>query len=160
MMKLAAFSLIALAGACVLVPLAEAQAPDPTTGSLLHRPMADGMVDPLELLAHLKAQLNLNTSQLQQFDAAVTQTQTARDTIQANMLQLRTALKAQVDTGAPDFDALAAQADTLQPQNLAARKQARSAWLALYDTFSSEQKGVVVAAIQARWARMQARMKK
>jgi hypothetical protein len=115
------------------------------------------MADPAQLLTHLKTKLNLNTSQQQQFDAAVTQGQTSRATIGANIKTLRTSFQAQVATGAPDFDALAAQADTLEPLNLAARKQSRAAWLALYDTFSAEQKGVVASAIQAREARMKAR---
>jgi len=157
-MKTSIYPLLALAAACVMAPAAQAQTPAVAAGPGLHRPMAGGMVDPLEMLAHLKDKLNLNTSQSQQFDAAVAQTAASRSAIRANMQQLHTALKAQVDTGAPDFDALAAQADALQPQDLTLRKQTRSAWLALYDTFSAEQKGIVASAIQARWARIQARL--
>lgn len=152
------YSLLAFAAACLLASAVQAQTPPASAGAALHRPMAGGMVDPIEMLAHLKDKLSLNTSQSQQFDAAVAQTAASRSAIQANRQQLRAALKAQVDTGAPDFDALAAQADALQPQDLALRKQTRSAWLALYDTFSAEQKGIVASAIQARWARMQARL--
>ena len=159
-MKHATYALIAFAGACFAAPFAGAQGTDPTTapgGPAFHGPPGGGMADPLELLAHLKTKLSLDTSQQQLFDAAVAQSQTSRATIGANMNTLRTALQTQVATGAPDFDALAAQADTLEPVNLAARKQARAAWLMLYDTFSADQKGVVASAILAREARMKAR---
>jgi hypothetical protein len=44
----------------------------------------------------------------------------------------------------------------LQQQNIAQRKQARAAWLALYGTFSADQKTTVKDAINARMARMDA----
>ena len=56
----------------------------------------------------------------------------------------------------PDLAALAALSDQVQQQNIAQRKQARAAWLALYGTFSAEQKATVRDAINARMARMDA----
>jgi Spy/CpxP family protein refolding chaperone len=156
-MKIVFSALVAAACVATCMPLAIAQGTQaPVAGPPMNSMHGGGMQDPLGMLAHLKAKLNLNTSQQQQFDAAVAQGKATRATIKANMQQLRSTLQAQVAAGAPDFDSLAAIADTLQPQNLAARKQARAAWLALYDTFSAEQKSVVASALQARWARVAA----
>ena len=56
----------------------------------------------------------------------------------------------------PDLAALAGVSDQVQAQNMALRKQARAAWLALYATFSTDQKTIVRDAINARISRMQA----
>src|SRR5450631_2927701 len=127
-MKKALCALIAIAGVAAFAQVAAAQATAPVAAPPHSFPHGGGMEDPLGMLAHLQAKLNLNTSQQQQFDAAVAQGKASRETIKANMQQLHAALEAQVATGAPDLDSLAVLADTLQPQNLAARKQARTAW--------------------------------
>jgi hypothetical protein len=114
------------------------------------------MGDPLGVLLRIKGDLNLNTSQQQQWDSALALSKSAHETIRSNIAQLVTATQAQVATAAPDMRALAAQSDALQAQNLPARQQARAAWLALYDTFSAEQKAVVANALSARLSRMQA----
>jgi len=155
-MKKAIFTLIAVAGIATFAPLASAQATPPVAGTPHPFAHGGGMEDPLGMLAHLEAKLNLNTSQQQQFAAAVAQSKASRQTIKANMEQLQAALAAQAATGAPNLDSVVTLADTLQPQNLAARKQATTAWLALYDTFSADQKAVVAAAIQKRMARVAA----
>jgi Spy/CpxP family protein refolding chaperone len=155
-MKKALCALIAIAAVSAFAQVAVAQATAPVAVPPHNFAHGGGMEDPLGMLAHLQAKLNLNTSQQQQFDAAVAQSKASRETIKANMQQLHAALKAQAATGAPDLASLAAQADALQPQNLAARKAARTAWLALYGTFSPEQKGVVASAIQARMSRVAA----
>jgi heavy-metal resistance protein len=153
LMKKALCSLIAFAAIAAFAQAASAQTPPPAAGQPHNFAHGGGMDNPLGMLAHLQAKLNLNTSQQQQFDAAVAQGKASREIIKANMQQLHAALETQVATGAPDLDSIAALVDTLQPQNLAARKQARAAWLALYDTFSAAQKAVVANAIQRRMAR-------
>ena len=72
------------------------------------------------------------------------------------MAQLKTATQAELAKPAPDLAALAALADDVQQQNMAARKTARNAWLALYSTFTPEQKTIVRDAIQAKLDRMAA----
>jgi hypothetical protein len=114
-----------------------------------------GMADPLAMLQRLQAKLNLNTSQQQQFDAAVAQSKAAHQAMRANFEQLKTATQAELAKAAPDLAALAALSDQLQQQNIAQRQQARAGWLALYATFSADQKTTVRDAISARLARMQ-----
>ena len=115
-----------------------------------------GMHDPISVLQRIQAKLNLNTSQQQQFDAAVAQSKTVHDAIRANFQQLKAATQTELAKAEPDLAALAALADQVQQQNIAQRKQARAAWLALYATFSAEQKATVRDAINARMARMDA----
>jgi len=112
--------------------------------------------DPIAVIETLKASLNLNTSQQQQWDSAVALSQTARQGMRANFAQLKAALQAELAKPEPDLASLAAQADALQEQGAAARKAARNAWLALYATFTTDQKAVVRDAIQARIAKMDA----
>jgi Heavy-metal resistance len=115
-----------------------------------------GMHDPWAMLQRIQAKLNLNTSQQQQFDAAVAQSKAAHDAMRANFAQLKTATQAELAKTDPDLAALAAVADQVQAQNIAQRKQARAAWLALYATFSTDQKATVRDALNAALARMQA----
>jgi len=136
------FALILAAGVAGLALTAWAQAP------------GHGMHDPLAMLQRIQAKLNLNTSQQQQFDAAVAQSKAVREAIRANFQQLKVATQAELAKADPDLAALASLSDQLQLQNIAQRKQARAAWLALYATFSAEQKATVRDAINARMARM------
>jgi len=115
-----------------------------------------GMHDPLAVLQRIQAKLNLNTSQQQQWDAAVAQSKAAHQAIRANFQQLKTATQAELAKADPDLAALATLSDQLQQQNIAQRQQARAAWLALYGTFSADQKTTVKDAINARMARMEA----
>ena len=115
-----------------------------------------GMHDPLAVLQRIQAKLNLNTSQQQQFDAAVAQSKTVHDAIRANFQQLKAATQTELAKADPDLAALASLSDQVQQQNIAQRKQARAAWLALYGTFSADQKTTVKDAINARMARMDA----
>lgn len=143
-MKRIIYALVFAAGFVGIALTAWAQAP------------GHGMHDPLEMLQRLQAQLNLNTSQQQQFDAAVTQSKAARQAVRANFDQLKAATQAELAKPAPDLAALATLADQVQQQNIAQRQQARAAWLALYATFSGDQKVTVRDAINARLARMEA----
>jgi periplasmic protein CpxP/Spy len=115
-----------------------------------------GMHDPISVLQRIQAKLNLNTSQQQQWDAAVAQSKTVHEAMRANFQQLKAATQAELAKTDPDLAALASLSDQVQQQNIAQRKQARAAWLALYGTFSAEQKATVRDAINARMARMDA----
>src|ERR1700674_607160 len=141
-MKRKLYALIFAAGFTGLALTAWAQAP------------GRGMHDPLAVPLEIQAKLNLNTSQQQQWDAAVAQSKAAHDAIGANFQQLKAATQAELAKADPDLAALASLSDQLQQQNIAQRKQARAAWLALYGTFSAEQKATVRDAINARMARM------
>jgi phosphoenolpyruvate-protein kinase (PTS system EI component) len=147
-MKRKLFALILAAGLTGLALHAWAQAPG--------HAMRHGMHDPLAMLQRIQAKLNLNTSQQQQWDAAVAQSKTAHEAMRANFQQLKAATQAEVAKADPDLAALAALSDQLQQQNIAQRKQARAAWLAIYATFSAEQKATVRDAMAAGMARMDA----
>lgn len=147
-MKRKLYALIFAAGFAGIALQAWAQAPG-------HGP-GHGMHDPIAVLQRLQAKLNLNTSQQQQFDAAVAQSKTVHEAIRANFQQLKAATQAELAKADPDLAALASLADQVQQQNIAQRRQARAAWLALYGTFSAEQKTTVRDAINARMARMDA----
>jgi phosphoenolpyruvate-protein kinase (PTS system EI component) len=143
-MKRKLYALIFAAGFAGIALTAWAQAP------------GHGMHDPLAVLQRIQAKLNLNTSQQQQWDAAVAQSKAAHQAIRANFQQLKTATQAELAKTDPDLAALATLSDQLQQQNIAQRQQARAAWLALYGTFSADQKTTVKDAINARMARMDA----
>jgi len=146
-MKRKLYALIFAAGFTGIALTAWAQAP----GHGMH-----GMHDPLAILQRIQAKLNLNTSQQQQWDAAVAQSKAAHEAMRANFQQVKAATQAELAKADPDLASLAAASDQVQQQNIAQRKQARAAWLALYGTFSAEQKATVKDAINARMARMQA----
>jgi len=118
-------------------------------------PLLDG--NPLAMLSRVKSDLKLNTSQQVQWDAVVAQTKAAHDAVRANFEQLKTALQAELAKPEPDFAAVAAIADGVRDQHAALHKQTRNAWLALYATFTPEQKAVARDAIKAGIARMQER---
>jgi hypothetical protein len=108
------------------------------------------------VIAGLRAQLNLNTSQQMQFDSALTQSKAARDAMKNGFTQLKAATQSELAKSAPDLGSLAALSDQVQQQNSGLRKQARAAWLALYDTLSTDQKLTVRDAINARIAKVEA----
>ncbi len=143
-MKRKLYALIFAVGCTGLALTAWAQAP------------GHGMHDPLAVLQRIQAKLNLNTSQQQQWDTAVAQSKAAHEAMRANFQQLKAATQAELAKSDSDLAALASLSDQLQQQNIAQRKQARAAWLALYGTFSAEQKATVKDAINARMARMDA----
>lgn len=112
--------------------------------------------DPLGAIAGLRDQLKLNTSQQLQFDSALAQSKAAREARRGGFAQLKAAMQAELAKSAPDLRALAALADQERQQNGDQVRQARAAWLALYDTLSAEQKLTVRDAIKARIARAEA----
>jgi Spy/CpxP family protein refolding chaperone len=112
------------------------------------QPMQSGTA--LEMLRPMKGQLNLNTSQQQQWDNAVALSEAAHSAMHASFQQGRAALQAELAKPEPDFAALAAAADGARDEIASAHRQARDAWLALYATFTPEQKGVARDAIKAK----------
>jgi hypothetical protein len=103
-----------------------------------------------------KSQLNLNTSQQQAWDQAVADTKAARQQGRTNAQALQQQLQSQLaGTGALDLGALAATGDQVQQQNQALRVKVRNEWIALYNTFSDEQKAVVKQIVAQRISRMQ-----
>ncbi len=122
---------------------------EPHHGTPLH-----AFGDPFAAIAAVKGQLALNDAQQQQWDGAVVQSKAAHQTARGNFAQLKTAAQAELAKPAPDLAALAALADDVQQQNIAARKAARDAWLALYSTFTPAQKTIVRDAIQAKLDRL------
>ncbi len=112
---------------------------------------------PLAMLQKIESELNLNTSQQQQFDAVVAQSKAARATARASFAQVRSALQTELAKSEPDFAAVAALGDGVRQQNEALRKQTRDAWLALYSTFTPEQKALTRDTIRAGLDRMAAR---
>ena len=108
------------------------------------------------VLASLKAQLNLNTSQQVMWDNAVASSKAARATARQSMEQVHAALNAELAKAEPDFAAVAAVSDAAHANGQTVRKQVRDEWLSLYATFSPAQKAVVRDAVKARVARMEA----
>jgi Spy/CpxP family protein refolding chaperone len=131
-----------------------------TSGSALAQPGyphhgARGGADIAMAIAALKGQLNLNTSQQQMWDNAMAASRAARDNGRANFGRLRDTLGAELAKAEPDLAAVAAVSDDVQAKNQALRRQVRDTWLAVYATFSPDQKAVVRDALKARIARME-----
>ena len=108
------------------------------------------------LIAHAKDKLALNTSQQGMFDKAVADSKAARAAGKTLHDQVKATLTAELAKPEPDLAAVAALADGARQQNAALRTSARDAWLALYATFSPEQKAVVRDALKSGIERMQA----
>ena len=110
---------------------------------------APGMNAPIAMLAQAKAQLNLNTSQQQQWDAVAAQAKAGHEAARGNFAQVNAALQAELAKPEPDLAAVAATADSMRQRNEALHKGTRDAWLALYATFTPEQKVVVRDTLKA-----------
>jgi len=111
---------------------------------------------PLHMLEKIKSQLELNTSQEQQWDAVVAQSKAAHSAEDANFAQVHTAMQSELAKPEPDFAAVAAVSDGVRQQNEALRKQTRDAWLALYANFTPAQKALARDTIKAGLDRMAA----
>jgi Spy/CpxP family protein refolding chaperone len=122
-------------------------------GGMAHGPGQGLAIE--QVIAALKDQLNLNTSQQVMWDNAVARTRAARGQGRASMEQVHAALNAELAKAEPDFAAVATLADQAQANNQALRKQVRDEWLRLYATFSPAQKAVVREAVKAKVARME-----
>lgn len=117
---------------------------------------AHGMGGPDEmighLIAHAKAQLNLNTMQQGMFDTAVADSKAARQAGRALHEKVKATLQAELAKPEPDLAAVAAAADAAVDQGRDKRRAIRAEWLALYATFTVEQKAVVKDMLQKRLA--------
>lgn len=116
-----------------------------------------GMAGPDEMIGHLiasaKSQLNLNTSQQGMFDKAVADSKAARDAGRALHDKVKATLTTELARTEPDLAAVAATADAAADQARAQRIAIRNEWLALYATFTPDQKAVVKDGIQKHMAR-------
>ena len=110
---------------------------------------APGLDAPIAMLAQAKAQLNLNTSQQQRWDAVAAQAKAGHEAARANFDQVKAALQAELAKPEPDLASVAATADSMRQRNEALHKATRDAWLALYATFTPEQKLVVRDTLKA-----------
>jgi Spy/CpxP family protein refolding chaperone len=112
---------------------------------------------PEEMVSHLlqeaKDSLNLTSQQQLMWDNAITQTKSAHQSARTNREALKTVVQGELAKTAPDLAAIAATADNVEQQNRALRVQVRSQWLALYATFSADQKAVVRNLLQERIAK-------
>ncbi len=109
-----------------------------------------------QLIERAQAQLNLTTLQQQMLSTAVADTRTLRDAARTRHQQVRDALQAQLAKTEPDLATVAQLADNAEQQNRDARIKVRNQWLALYNTFTLEQKAVVRDLLQKRMARADA----
>ena len=105
------------------------------------------------LIAHAKAKLNLNTMQQGMFDTAVADSKAAREAGRALHEKVKATLQAELAKPEPDLAAVAAAADAAIDQGRAQRRAIRAEWLALYGTFTVEQKAVVKEMLQKQVAR-------
>jgi len=119
-----------------------------------HGMMGGGGEEIGQVIAHARTKLNLNTSQSGMFDAALAQSKAAHETGRARHQKVRDALAAELAKPEPDLAAVAAVADGVREEGSTLHKQIRASWLALYATFSPEQKAVVKDMLQQRLARM------
>lgn len=115
-----------------------------------------------QVIAQVKDQLALDTSQQILWDNAIAATMSARQAGQAERENVHAAMRAELAKPEPDLAALAATADGAQENGQALRRQVRGEWLKLYATFSPVQKLVVRDQLVKRMERIErfnARMK-
>lgn len=104
--------------------------------------MHDGIAGP-RMIESIKAKLNLNTSQQVRFDQAAANGKAAREAGRAEWQKARDAVRAELAKAEPDLAAIAAIRDAARAKNQGLQQAARADWLAVYATFSPEQKAVV-----------------
>jgi Spy/CpxP family protein refolding chaperone len=124
-------------------------------GGMAHGMHGGATIDQLVpgMLEQARASLNLDTSQQTMWDRAAAQSKVAREQGRANRQRAKVAMKAELAKAAPDLAAIVAAADAAEQQNRDLRRDARAPWLALYATFTPEQKAVVRDLLQERIAR-------
>lgn len=106
-------------------------------------------------LQHVKAELNLSSTQEAQWNKAIERARAAKETNQLNRQQIRTAVQAELAKPAPDLRALAALKDNFRQQRASLHQAVREEWLLLYDLLSPTQKALVKEKMQHRLARME-----
>lgn len=107
------------------------------------------------VIAALKPQLSLNTSQQAMWDSIAANAKDVRTTTRTGMAQVHAAFVAELAKPEPDLAAVARLSDQEQANTSAARRQIRDQWLALYATFTPAQKAVVRDALNSRVQRME-----
>ena len=112
--------------------------------------------DFISAIAGLKSELNLNTSQQAMWDNAVAAGKAARENARAERQKIRETLDTELAKAEPDLAAVAAAADGARNAGAMAHRQVRDAWLALYGTFTPDQKTVVKNVLKDKLARMDA----
>jgi len=153
------YRLAALAAAALLGMTGVAAVAQPAGGPW-HGHGHGGGVEIENVLASLKGQLTLNTSQQLMWDNAVAQTKVAHEAGRAGMQKVRDAMTAELAKTEPDLAAVAAVADGVRTSNQTVRQGVRDQWLKIYATFTPEQKGIVRDALVKRLARMNAMIEK
>jgi Spy/CpxP family protein refolding chaperone len=108
-----------------------------------------------QVIAQLRTQLNLNTQQQLAFDNAIAASKSARGAGRAERDKVRDAMKVELAKPAPDLRAISNLAETARANTHAQHTQIREQWLALYETFTSQQKQVVRDAMLKRMERME-----
>ncbi len=150
--NLLAASAAALALALVAAP---ASAQPGHHGGPMGGPMGGPFGDHLgQVIESAQAQLNLNSSQQQMFTSNVAQAKAAFAGARSQMQGVHDVLAAELAKPEPNLAAVAAAGDAAQQQMLTVRHQVRDSWLALYATFTPEQKAVVKGIIQEHLAKM------
>jgi LTXXQ motif family protein len=110
----------------------------------------------IHAIAAFKAELNLDTTQQPLWDAAVASGKAARDAAKQSRLTVKQVATDELAKATPpNLSHIAATADQVQDANVAAHRQVRAQWLALYATFRPDQVAVVKAGIATRMARME-----
>ena len=97
-----------------------------------------------------------DSSQQAMWDSAVAAGKTARDNTRAERQKIRATLDGELAKAEPDLAAVAAAADGARNAGATVHRQVRDAWLALYGTFTPDQKTVVKNALKDKLARMDA----
>ncbi len=109
----------------------------------------------IRAITAFKAELNLNTSQQALWDAAVTASKSTRDAAMQRRQTVKQVATEELAKTEPNLARIATAADQVQDVNTAARRQIRDQWLAVYNTFTPEQKAVVKSGIEKRMSRME-----
>jgi Spy/CpxP family protein refolding chaperone len=109
-----------------------------------------------QVLASVKDQLNLDTSQQLNWTNAVTATKAAHVTERANMQAVHDALATELANPTPDLAKVAAVADGVHASNATLRQGVRNQWLAIYANLRPDQVTVVRNALSGQLARMDA----
>lgn len=108
-----------------------------------------------QVIAHLRTQLNLDTQQQLAFDNAVAAGRAAREQARAEATNVRDAVRAELASATPNLRRITELGDQARAQLATRHAQVREQWLALYETFSPQQKQVVRDAMLKRMERME-----
>ena len=135
-----------------------AAADTPQTAAAAH-PHAMHGGDPLmRAMWQAKSQLNLNTSQQAQWDAAVALAKSAHAQEKTLHQSVKATSDAELAKSSPDLQALSTAADDAQAKGLALHQSVRNAFLNVYASLSPDQQAMVANALRSDAAERQARL--